>query len=106
MNNKIYKILWIRIQKGAEKYYNIKRKEKNIKSGDETFLFVKNIRVRKFRKKLMNCYLISFKISEKLMIIKIGIVKLIWKIERFLLYKSFRVLVRNRRKISGSCINR
>jgi hypothetical protein len=36
------------------------------KSDDEIFLSAKNIRVRKFYKKLTNCYLNSFKISEKI----------------------------------------
>jgi hypothetical protein len=36
------------------------------KSGDKIFLSVKNIRVRKFCKKLTNRYLDSFKISEKI----------------------------------------
>jgi hypothetical protein len=36
------------------------------KSGDEIFLSVKNIRVRKFCKKLTDRYLNSFKISEKI----------------------------------------
>jgi hypothetical protein len=66
MNNKTYKILWIRAQKAAEKYYNIKRKEIIFKSGDKIFLSVKNIRVRKFYKKLTDRYLDSFKISEKI----------------------------------------
>jgi hypothetical protein len=36
------------------------------KFGDEIFLPVKNIRMRKFYKKLTNRYLDSFKISEKI----------------------------------------
>jgi hypothetical protein len=36
------------------------------KSGDKIFLSAKNIRVRKFYKKLTNRYLNFFKISEKI----------------------------------------
>jgi hypothetical protein len=43
-----------------------KKKEMTFKSNNEIFLSVKNIRVRKFCKKLTNYYLNFFRISEKI----------------------------------------
>jgi hypothetical protein len=44
----------------------IPKKEITFKSNNEIFLSVKNIRIRKFCKKLTDCYLNSFRISEKI----------------------------------------
>jgi hypothetical protein len=51
-------------QTTAKKYYNIYRKEISFAIGDEIFINVKNLRVRKSCKKLTDRYIGSFKISK------------------------------------------
>ncbi len=47
-----------------KKFYNLKRKNKIYKIGDKVLLLLKNIRIRKVSKKLINKFLKSFKIKK------------------------------------------